>query len=123
MDRRSGCCRQDGVGVRSCTSPQQIFSDIFQRPGGTGAAPAFDDPLIAGSETRMNRSAYEFVRQNQLYNIEGQISEVNSGKKSLLFPASSKEIKAVWTKIDPSDKPRYHWAEIRRDDGSTRYGA
>jgi hypothetical protein len=98
---------------------QQIFSDIFQRPGGTGAAPAFDDPLIAGSETRMNRSAYEFVRQNQLYNIEGQISEVNSGKKSLLFPASSKEIKAVWTKIDPSDKPRYHWAEIRRDDGST----
>ena len=99
---------------------QQALISGGRRAG--GPVPAFDPVAAAafGSEVRMNRPAYEFVRGNELFNIEGQIAQANSGKATLTFPAGSKEIKAVWRQITEVDKPRYHWAEVTVAAGGTR---
>ena len=61
----------------------------------------------------MNSATYEFIRQNKLYNVEGQIAQFVAGQENLFFPPNAKEIKAVWSRIDVSDRPRYHWTEVR----------
>jgi hypothetical protein len=78
--------------------------------------PSFDGGL--GGEVRMNKSTYEFIRAKKLFNVEGQIAQFNAGEVNLNFPPNAKEIKAEWRTIDPSEKPRYHWTEVVRTDGS-----
>lgn len=88
------------------------------RPAGRpGPAVAFDAPIGAGNEVRLNQTAYDFIRQNKLYNIEGQVAQFAAGKENLNFPPNAKEIKAQWRKIKETDKPRYHWAEITLNNG------
>jgi hypothetical protein len=82
-----------------------------------GLAPAFDAAVGAGNEVRMNQSAYEFVRQSNLYNVEGQVAQFAAGKENLNFPPNAKEVKAQWRKIKEADKPRYHWAEVTLNNG------
>ena len=57
------------------------------------AAPAFDAAaaLGQGSEVRMNRSAYGFVRDNELYNTRGQAAQVRAGNENLGFRPTQKK--------------------------------
>jgi hypothetical protein len=71
-----------------------------------------------GDEVRMNLGSYTFVRTNNLYNVEGQIQHFTAGEVNLNFPPNAKLVKASWRTIDVSDKPRYHWAEITRANGT-----
>ena len=72
--------------------------------------------LTGGGETRMNKSTFEFIRANQLYNVEGQEQlylDVTSGKKPPLdFPVDSIEVKAMWklfTQKEIDDKKPAHF--------------
>lgn len=87
------------------------------RPGG-GPAIVFDETVGGGNEVRMNVSTYEFIRENKLYNIQGQVAQFATGKANLKFPSNAKEVKAEWRKIREADKPRYHWAEVTRNRGT-----
>lgn len=89
----------------------------LRRPG-QGPMVVFDEMVGGGNEIRMNQAAYEFIRQNKLYNLQGQIAQFATGKANLKFPLDAKEIKAEWRKIRESDKPRYHWAEVTRNTGA-----
>lgn len=75
----------------------------------------FDGPasMAGGNETRMNKPAYEFIRSNRLYNLEGQIALALRGTPGIAFPQAAKEIKAQWRQIEEADKPRFHWVEVR----------
>lgn len=57
-------------------------------PSGVGDAP----PL---QEVRMNRPAFNFIREKRLYNREGQYAFAST-YPMFDFPAPSKEVKAVW---------------------------
>lgn len=87
------------------------------------------------NENHLNKDAYDFIRERELYNIEGQEKLFDDAKKlfeaaakqnrivapyeyKLHFPIGSKEIKAQWRQINSEDKPRYHWAEFTANDGS-----
>jgi hypothetical protein len=73
-----------------------------------------------GEEVRMNRSLFEHIVANNLYNIEGLEDAFRKFRASwdgktfemLNVPAASQEIKAKWTRIREEDKPRYHWRKI-----------
>jgi len=60
-----------------------------------------------GSEVRMNRSAFDFIVDHDLYYIEGQEEAFSEGKR-IDFPADAREIKAVWLPIAAADRDRYH---------------
>jgi hypothetical protein len=95
-----------------------LAAQQIQRRPGQGPVVVFDAAVGGGNEIRMNQAAYEFIRQNKLYNVQGQIAQFASGKANLKFPLDAKEIKAQWRKIRESDKPRYHWAEVTRNTGA-----
>jgi len=98
---------------------QQLFLAMQRRVGpGGGPVVVFDETVGGGNEIRMNATTYEFIRQNKLYNIQGQVAQYTSGKANLSFPQNAKEIKAEWRKIRETDKPRYHWAEVTRNNGT-----
>lgn len=97
---------------------QQIFFSMRRRETQRGPAPAFDEAVGGGNEVRMNQTTYDFIRENTLYNVEGQVAQFNAGKSNLNFPPNAKEVKAQWRKIKATDKPRYHWAEVTKADGS-----
>ena len=80
-------------------------------------SPEFDEAVGEFNEVRLNLSTYDFIRDNKLYNIEGQVAQFNAGKDNLNFPGNAKEVKAQWRQIAEADKPRYHWAEVTRDNG------
>jgi hypothetical protein len=92
--------------LASMTSPRDI-----------GPVPAFDPAVRNGNEIRMNRATYEFIRDKKLYNQAGIIALVRAGASALSFPTNAKEVKAEWRVIQPSDKPRYHWAEFTKPNG------
>ncbi|MEO1092669.1 MAG: hypothetical protein AAFX81_18760 [Pseudomonadota bacterium] len=70
------------------------------------------------NETRLNKATYQFIRDNELYNLEGQIALFESGVERIDFPLAAKEIKAQWRVIEEADKLRYHWAPVTRLDGT-----
>jgi hypothetical protein len=86
--------------------------------------PAFDPgaALSGGNETRLNKDAYEFIRSNTLYNLEGQNSLAKQGKLTISFPARAKEIKANWREISEAQKPRYHWTALTVPGGTKIFG-
>ncbi|WP_297771287.1 hypothetical protein [uncultured Roseovarius sp.] len=71
------------------------------------------------NETRMSKASYEFTRANELYNIEGQLALFAAGTEKIDFPLEAKEVKAQWRVIEEADKPRYHWTNVTRLDGTT----
>jgi hypothetical protein len=115
-------------------------------------APMFRfDPQSAATqrnENHMNRASYEFIRSQELYNIEGQEAvfaeamkrrdaareafdnsdpqvvpgEAVLNPKLIDFPLASKEIKAQWREILESEKPRYRWEEVDTPQGKKVFG-
>ena len=103
---------------------------------------AFDDDRSPKglNENHINRAGYDFIRENELYNIDGQEQLFAEAKQKfdqaraagraiapheykLHFPVGAKEVKAQWRQISVEDKPRYRWAEFKNRDGSIQlYG-
>lgn len=79
------------------------------------------NPPNEADEIRMNRIAYEHLREHTLYNIEGLEQIIRSGEQ-IYFPLGAQEVKAIWTRIDERDKPRYHWRTIDRAGKKELYG-
>jgi cytochrome c peroxidase len=74
------------------------------------------------TELRMNRTAFEYIRARELYNLDGQLRMVAAGRP-VNFPPTSTEIKASWRPIRPDERARYHTLEVRSADGTERlYG-
>ena len=84
-----------------------------------GAVAEFDPGQPGGNEVRMNRDSYDFVRDQGLFNREGLGRVFADGVEQLAFPAGAKEVKARWRVIEAADKPRYHWVDVARADGTT----
>ena len=67
-------------------------------------------------ETRMNRSTYEFIKDNCLWSREGLLryeeAALAGTKPPINFPADSIEVKAVWLELtNESDHDRYYVAQ------------
>lgn len=89
-----------------------------------GAMVAFDPIATAAhfNETRLNRPAFEYLRANELYNLDGQIARFHSGVAPS-FPAQSVEVKAQWRPIDESERSQFHTTVAVLGDGTRRlYG-
>jgi hypothetical protein len=67
-----------------------------------------ENPL--SEEVRMNKANFDFIVQNNLWYVEGQIAAFNGGRL-ISFPIDAKEVKAHWKVISATDKARYHWQE------------
>ena len=99
------------------------------------------------NENHLNKDAYEFIRNNELYHIGGQekiyaeakilrddvrdklenngvTPELHQYKKKLInFPAAAKEVKAQWREINDSEKHKYRWEEFVDSSGAKKiYG-
>ncbi|WP_048655388.1 hypothetical protein [Sinorhizobium fredii] len=100
--------------------PLQQLERIRTMGGSNTAIPSFDvdSAQFSINETRLNKETYEFIRENELYNLDGQKKLFDSGAADVIFPAQAKEIKAQWRKISEADKPRYHWATHTESDGT-----
>lgn len=91
----------------------------------SGITPMIDPTLLGGDdgeEVRMNRAAFEHVRAENLYSIEG-LEEKFTSRLVVSFPQAAQEIKAQWRKIDESVKTRFHWRTLTSKDGNKEYWA
>jgi hypothetical protein len=88
----------------------------------------------------MNKEAYEFIRDNSLYNVEGQEAlfekaaqlfmkasaegrPVDFSEFRIDFPVNAKEVKTQWRPIGEQEKNRYRWEEFTDDQGTVHlYG-
>ncbi len=76
------------------------------------------DPVAPGSasdqrvEVRFNRAAFDYIRDNALFSVEGQ-QWFYYNHQPISFPAGAIEVQAVWRPISEADKARYQWAEYR----------
>jgi hypothetical protein len=115
-----------GTTQRVARNIDDMDTEALQQLAARGGAPAeLDAPAAEFSinETRMNKTSYEFVRSNVLYNLQGQVALFDRGVETIVFPLNAKEIKAQWRQIEEADKPRYHWANVTTSDGTVRpYG-
>lgn len=94
---------------------------------------AGEPPPAELSESSMNRAAFEFVVQNELYNIEGQEAFQTSGTLINLPPAA-REIKSAWKLLSPLPideippgnldqfRKRYHTTTLSHEGKTYIYG-
>lgn len=72
---------------------------------------------INADEVRLNEATYNFIRDNNLYSVEGLEDEfrreTTGGSPPLSFPAGAQEVKAQWRIISEAEKPRYHWRTFK----------
>ena len=79
-------------------------------------------PLPPGSsghqheEVRMNQAAFDYIRDNELYNVEGQQAYFYASRE-VDFPVAAIEVKGIWRSITEEDKPRYKWAVFTDSEG------
>lgn len=124
----------------------RLTADFERRPlqqlEGIGADfhDAFDPETSSQglNENHMNAAAYEFIRDRELFNVEGQEQLLAEARKAferargeqrpafsheykLHFPQGAKEVKAQWRPISEADKPRYRWAEFTDPAGRTAF--
>jgi hypothetical protein len=89
-----------------------------------GVMVPLEDPIGSArrlTEIRLNSTSYEFIRGNQLYNIEGQLRAYAAGRVS--FPMGAKQVKAKWRPITEAERTRYHTLDVTLGDGTHRlYG-
>lgn len=78
-----------------------LLRDIPPIPPGTEGHQA--------DEVRMNRAAFEYIRANGLYSIEGQ-QRFFYAQREIFFPPEALEIKAVWRPVSTDNADRYHTA-------------
>ncbi|MBR1032816.1 hypothetical protein [Bradyrhizobium liaoningense] len=112
--------REEREFVRAPVKKMTGFALRPRGPLSAGISPQFDEPVAdGGNEVRLNETAYTFIKEKELFNIEGQIKKVNEGIEILKFPPNTKEIKATWRRLtNEADKNRYHWTEVARGNGS-----
>lgn len=83
------------------------------------------DPIATAkrlTEIRMNRTTFEFIRARELYNLDGQLRAF-ADRGPVSFPYGSKEVKAKWRPINPSESSRYYTTRVTFADGTRRlYG-
>lgn len=81
-----------------------LFSELLRGAGGTGVQL---DPGEPTNETRMNKATFDFIRDNDLYSIEGQ-EEFMQAKlalgERLSFPVEAIEAKGSWRKFTPAEE-------------------
>ena len=78
--------------------------------------PLFDPAAGTGNETRMNKPAFDFIVNNNLYYAEGIEAHAAAGKK-FDFPRDAIEIKAQWRRIAATQAASYHTATVRTSTG------
>ena len=88
---------------------------VYSLPEGNFSS--LDDETV-----RLNRLAYDYIRDTGVYSLDEQERLAAAGVTDLNFPIGSKEVKAHWVRISEADKPRYHWAEIEREGVIEIYG-
>jgi hypothetical protein len=90
-----------------------------------GRMVALSDPIADAkhlTEIRMNQASFDYIRTRELYNQEGQLRAVASGRR-VDFPSGSTHIKARWRPITEAERSRYHTLVVTLADGSRRlYG-
>ncbi|HWY11677.1 MAG TPA: hypothetical protein VN026_10150 [Bacteroidia bacterium] len=74
---------------------------------------------VSLDETRMNRTVFDFITNNDLYNAEGQEEYFNQNKK-IDLPIDAKEVKAIWIKIKDSDTSYYHYHSFEKVNSKTK---
>ena len=100
---------------------QKALQNQEQKAKGEHPA-AFFDPEIAtgneGDEVRMNRAAFDYVTDHNLFCVEGQ--EAMFGKREKIdFPTDAREVKAIWRKLESKDDPKhYHTTSIPNKDST-----
>lgn len=73
----------------------------------------FVDPATDLDEVRMNRSAFDYVVRNEMFNVEGQ-EKMFGTRTKVDFPVETVEVKAVWKRIEHGQRGRYHSASLKR---------
>jgi len=96
--------------LRTKNTPRQSLGKLIIFPPGASGD--------REEEVRINRSAYEAIRNLGMYNAEGLEALLDAARKSndrflisKRIPASAKEVKADWIPIDSSQKDRFLWRE------------
>lgn len=72
-----------------------------------------DDPTFGLEEVVLNKATFDYVVENELYNLNGQLERYNA-RNEINFPIESMELKVKWRKIPdtPYEKARYHYQYI-----------
>ncbi len=71
----------------------------------------FDPNSPLRNETRMNKTVFDFIVNNELYNAEGIENIYNEyPAKKFDLDIDAKEVKAIWAKISSSDTTSHHYA-------------
>ena len=72
-----------------------------------------DDPTFGLEEVVLNKATFDYVVENELYNLNGQLKRYNA-RNEINFPIESMELKVKWRKIPdtPYEKARYHYQYI-----------
>ncbi|MCE9597057.1 MAG: hypothetical protein K8S54_03735 [Spirochaetia bacterium] len=83
------------------------------RPTGTPAHILIDASNPLGNETRMNKAAFDFIVQNDLFTIDGQ-EKFHKENKPIDLPVAAREVKGAWRLLTPVEagSKRYHMATI-----------
>jgi hypothetical protein len=84
--------------------------------------PEGDFSSLADETVRINKPAYNYIRDKGVYSLDEQERLVQQGIRDLDFPIGSQEVKAHWVKITEADKHVYHWAEVERNGETIIYG-
>ena len=63
-------------------------------------------------EVRLNRPAFDYIRDNGLYSVEGQ-QWFFYNRQPIAFPLGAIAVQTVWRPIGEEDKARYQWQEFR----------
>ncbi len=79
------------------------------------------DPTFGLEEVVLNKSTFEYIVSNKLYNTDGQLAIYNSTQE-IDFPLESIELKVKWRVIPdtPYEKARYHWQYVNFIDGKNK---
>ncbi len=74
------------------------------------------------TEIHINRAAFEFIRNRELFNLEGQ-KRAQADGSVISFPYGARQVKAKWRPITEQERSRYHTMELTLADGTRRlYG-
>lgn len=92
------------------------------KQGGFTSLPTGDYSVFADETIRLNKAAYDYIRDHKLYSLDEQERLARAGVENLNFPLGSMTVKGNWVRITEADKPNYHWQEIERDGHVDLYG-
>lgn len=97
---------------------QKVFNEMLLQMGltkmqikslhQTNICQAVDSLVL--NETKMNKSAFDFIVDNKMFNAEG-VEAMFTSKTKIDAPIEAREIKAIWKPITANEKPKYHFVE------------